>query len=415
MPYTEEKIFEENSIALYAKTREGWDYLESKINKENKTITANITDIANYLDNESKAVFAVMGVLCTFCTNSSLELIYEPVPKSKDAIIMVHGFASSPATYQEIIDEIRITNQPFTVFTFGYPSSKSLDEVADEFSALTEAKSAEFDNIYIVAHSTGGLITQQALYSAYNKNYSYAQKTRKLILVGVPNEGAPVFEVYQDLFKKLINQRSEFSLFNLNSKIIDELAEGKIVPRVPGIKYYVIAGTRQYALNLLFYKATSEKVLGTYNISDGIVTLESAQHIGEGLINDKCDNYWEVNLTHMNLIDDPVARKIIEKVIAEEILGKELTLMGYNKYFDLKITDCNKNEKYVVIGKKIAEEKFKVFSGSEDDRKIIIDSSNIFKDSIKILFTNISNSLPSLKASSLVVLRLSICDILKVI
>ena len=36
-----------------------------------------------------------------------------------------------------------------------------------------------------------------------------------------------------------------------------------------------------------------------------------------------------------------------------------------------------------LIEKKIAEEKFKVFSGSEDDRKIIIDSSNIFKDSIK--------------------------------
>jgi len=213
MPYTEEKTFEEGSIALYAKTREGWDYLESKINKENKTITANITDIANYLDNESKAVFAVMGVLCTFCTNSSLELIYEPEPKSKDAIIMVHGFASSPATYQEIIDDIRLTNQPFTVFTFGYPSSKSLDEVADEFSALTEAKSAEFDNIYIVAHSTGGLITQQALYSAYNKNYSYAQKTRKLILVGVPNEGAPVFEVYQDLFKKLIKVALFVGLF----------------------------------------------------------------------------------------------------------------------------------------------------------------------------------------------------------
>jgi len=70
-------------------------------------------------------------------------------------------------------------------------------------------------------------------------------------------------------------------------------------------------------------------------------------------VDNKCDNYWELNVTHTNLIEDPTARKLVEKIIAEEVLKKELTLMGYNKYFDLKIDNCNKDTKYVVVGKRI--------------------------------------------------------------
>ncbi|MBS3097697.1 hypothetical protein J4209_02770 [Candidatus Woesearchaeota archaeon] len=264
IPYIDENIFEKDSVAMYAKTEEGWDYLGGEIDEENRLVTANITNISTYLNKNNEATFALMGILCTYCVNSSLELIYEPKEKSRDAIILVHGLASSPVTYQQIIDDVRLTNQPFHLLTFGYPGSKSIKEAADEFSSLIEAKSAEFDNIYIVAHSLGGLITQQALYRSYNQSYSYIPKVRKVILVGVPNEGSPVIEVYKEVFGELINREdAQFSLFNLNGRMLDDVAKGIITPRVPTINYYVIAGTRNYALNLLFFKTSTERLFAT--------------------------------------------------------------------------------------------------------------------------------------------------------
>ncbi|MCK4521839.1 MAG: hypothetical protein KAU20_04650, partial [Nanoarchaeota archaeon] len=355
MPYILSDGFEESSIAVYAKKGEKWDYIGGEIDYENKIVKADVENIHQYLNDENKAVLVLMGILSGFGYNSSLDLVYNPEKSAKDALILVHGIASSPVTYQPIIDDIRLTKQPIAVYTFSYPFSNMLNKTSKELSNLLEAKTGEYDNIHIVAHSLGGLIAQQALYHAHEQKNAYLGKVGKVILVATPNEGSPVAGVYKNLFVKMVNEKTEYPLFNINSRVMDDLVKGVITPRIPGVDYYVIAGTRIDEVNMLFFRISAEKLFGEYEKADGIITTKSAQHVGDGYINDKCSNYWEINLTHGELVSHPVARKVIENIIAKDILKIE-TLLGNSRYFELNVNDCDSRDIYVLIGKEIRKE-----------------------------------------------------------
>ncbi len=365
MPYTSLEGFEEDSIGLYVKIKNEWDYIGGDIDKEEKTVTATITDIGRYLNDDDEIETALMGILCVSCYGSTLTKIYQPENGGKIAVILVHGFNPEPDTYREFIDDIRLTNQPFDIWTFNYPSSNSVKESSKEFMGLLENNNADYEKIYVVAHSLGGLIAQQALYNSYleNKNslenqepykYSYLDKVKKVVLVGVSNEGSPVVEVYGNLFKNLVN-KEKGALFNPKSRLIEDLVKGIITPRVPGIDYKVIAGTKTYGFNLLFFKLTTEKLAELYEKNDGLITVKSAQHIGDKYIDNQCEDYWEMNLTHTELIDDPIARKVIERIISEDVSIDDTAILGHNRYFDLSV-EGSSEDTYIVIGKKVKVE-----------------------------------------------------------
>ncbi len=366
MPYINMEGFEEDSIGMYINVKEGWDYIGGEINKDEGVVRATIVNIGEYLNEKNEIKLALMAILCVSCYDASLTKVYQPEKGSKDMVVLVHGFDPEPNTFQPLIDDIRLTNQPFDVWTFDYPSSKPMEDNTNELMSILEKNHVNYEKIHLVGHSIGGLIVQQALYNSYLENkkslenkeearYGYLDKARKVILAGALNEGSPVIEVYRNLFEDLINKEEDF-LFNLNNEVIDELVNGVITPRVPGIDYRVIAGTRPYEFNLLFFKVTTAGLADIYEKNDGIITVKSAQHIGEGYIDDQCKNYWEINLAHTELIDDPVARKIIGKIITEDISERDTAILGRNKYFDLSIRDCSPEDNYVIIGKKIREE-----------------------------------------------------------
>jgi len=364
MPYTSLEGFEEDSVGMYIKIKDGWKYVEGEINKEERIVTAIIPNVNKYIKDEIE--LALMGVFCISCYRSSFTKVYQPGKGSKTSVILIHGFNPEPNTYQELIDDIKLTNQPFEVWTFDYPLSNLIEESMNELMSLLEKNHAAYENIYIVAHSLGGVIAQQALYNSYLENkrslenkeppaYNYLGKVRKVILVGTSNEGSPVVEVYRRLFGNLVNSK-EHALFNPKSKVINDLAKGMITPRVPAIDYKVIAGTKTYEFNLVFFRLTTEKLADIYEKNDGIITVKSAQNIGGEYIDNQCEDYWEVNLTHTELIDDLLARRIIERIIAEDISEKDTALLGHNKYFDLSVRDNLAGDMYVIIGKKIIEE-----------------------------------------------------------
>ncbi len=360
MPYVRNDEIDEDSIAMYARiSDEEWDYLGGNLDKNLKTVTANITDIDKYFIDD-KAQFALMGILCVNCLNSTFLKVHEPTKQSRDAIILIHGLAGSVASYQNMIDDIRLTNQPFQVWVFGYPSFKGTDKNAKDLMHHLEAHSSEYDRIFIVAHSVGGLIAQQALYDSYSANkeqkekYTYVDKVKKIILVAVPNEGTPAAEVYHNLFKHLVNLKSSFNLFRLDEIVLQELVTGRIIPRVPGIKYYVVAGTKPYEFNLLFFKTTTAELLEIFEDNDGIVTVRSAQKVGDSYIKNKCEDFWAVNVTHTGLVSEPVARKVIEKIVSENLyVEPDKPLLGHTNYYKFPVTDCLPDDQFVVIGKKI--------------------------------------------------------------
>ena len=372
LPYTPDNSVREDSLALYVQTpEEKWEYVRGEINAANKTLTASIANIQQYTDENNRTVVAVMGILCTHCINATLERIFMPSPPTRNAVVLVHGLASTPATYKEIIDDISLTNQPFQLWAFAYPSERNITENAVALADLLEAHNENYDQIHLVGHSLGGLVVQQALFHAYQENkrnppaYGFLPKLKKVILAGAPNEGSPATELYQNLFQYYVNYKTEQGIFNPKSNVVKQLVQGLITPRVTDIDYYVLAGTKPLEFNLLFFKTSTEELFDFFEKNDGLIDVKSAQRIGDSYLNDQCQDYWEINVTHTDLIDNPVSRQIIEKLIAEELLTttQQVSLLGNNQYFEFRIDSCNPEERYIVIGKELREEEIRDATG----------------------------------------------------
>ena len=136
------------------------------------------------------------------------------------------------------------------------------------------------------------------------------------------------------------------TLFNLNSAVLTELIEGRTIERVPGVDYYVIAGTRPYDFT---------ELLGIIN--DGVVAVQSAQSIGNVSVNDQCNNYWEIGATHTGLLANNDSRKIVERIVAAEIASslKDKPIIGHTEYYELNIDSCMPDDQYIVVGVKLAK------------------------------------------------------------
>lgn len=355
IPYPSLYNYDIESLAIYYYNSTSWEYVGGKVNTTSKTVVADVKNIFDYLDSNNEAVFAVGGIKCIACQVSQLRKVYDPGVRR--AVILVHGFVSSSETWQPFIDDIVLNKQPWQVWTFSYPFSKSINELADEFSEALEISSGHYDELYIVAHSLGAFIVQDALQKAKNDGLSYTKKVRKVILVGSPNDGTPSIGIYENLFRFLINEKSPYSLFNVKSSILRELSRGKQVPIVQGIDYYVIAGTMSYEFNLGLFKISTEKLLEFIMPNDGVTTTLGAQHIGNIYINNSCKDYFEINLTHTELIDHPISRRVIERIITHETaeVEKDKAIIGYNQYLRVKVKDCSSEDHYIVVGKRISE------------------------------------------------------------
>ena len=354
LPYIKPENYDQDSFAIFALTDGEWEYIESSTRDENnQKISAETNDLLKYVRN-GVAQFAVIGTGCAACQQSKLAHTYSH-EGARAAIILLHGFASSPKTWQFLIDEIALTNQPYQVYTFEFSASRPMMTTTREFMDLMELESGQFDTAYIVAHSLGGLITQEALHQSElaGTKYTWLPKVKKVVLIGTPNDGTPGVDVFQNLFQSLVNEKSVFNLFNLNSQVMGELSKGMQVQRTPGIRYYAIAGTKPYEFNLGAFTVSTKELFKLVLPNDGITTTASAQHVGGQYINDSCKNYYQINLTHTDLVDNPLSRRVIERIVGEDQYKQTGTALGYNQYLRLQIEKCDPQEQIVIIGKPI--------------------------------------------------------------
>ncbi len=356
LPFAPLDEFDSESFAIYWLniTSNEWEYLGGR--KNNDFLSVEIRDIDSYLK-DRKAVFAVLGIKCINCFASELSKVYDP--GIRDAVVLVHGFTSSPLTWQFVIDDLVLNKQPFQIWTFGYPSTLNLETIANELAKHLELHASEYDNLYFVGHSLGGLVIQEALSQASNTGgYSFLNKVRNTIIAGAPNEGSPAAEVYYNLFSYLLNKKSFIKLFDVNSILVKQLSKGKIIPRLPGISYNVIAGTAPYVFNLGLFTLSTEKAFKFTAPNDGIVAVRSAQHIGDRYINDSCLNFFAINVTHTDLIADATSRRVLEKLITSNVAEKQQVnpLIGFNSYARVLINNCKSGDTIIFIGKKIKKE-----------------------------------------------------------
>ena len=113
---------------------------------------------------------------------------------------------------------------------------------------------------------------------------NYINKIKQVILVGTPNLGATIDT--ENLQKVLLNSNIPTRILGINPELIEITKQGKTIPKVPGIEYAVIAGTKPYKKHKAAIRETN----------DGIVTVESAQTVGGELINEECVNYYQENI-----------------------------------------------------------------------------------------------------------------------
>lgn len=357
IPYQKNQKIDESSIVPYIKTQNGWEQLP--FTKKEGALVVNFTILPHHITAQKYLQIQLMGTECIQCGKTSLEKVYEPLVPSRDAVIMVHGLFSSALTYEEILNDIRLTHQPFQAWVYSYPYSEALEPNAKSLAALLQEHADEYDRVFLVGHSLGGIIIQRALSTSYNENvkspgkYSYLDSIKKVILIATPNEGSPVKDVYRILHLILANQNSQSTPFNPEAKIFDDVSKGIITPRLPGVEYFVIAGTKTYEFNLGATTISTQEFFGNQE-NDGVITTKSASHIGDDYIDDFCSNYWEINQTHTDILNNIHSRKIIEKIVSRQ-LRQDLpsaAVLGQTKYFDIEANDCIGNATYVVIGKK---------------------------------------------------------------
>ncbi len=355
LQYAVDENVYEDSIALFAWRNGKWDFIGNELDKESRTVSAPI-DVSQFKDIDGNVRLAVKGVLVGEYIDASFKRLYEPEKPSRDAVILVHGLGSTHETFKYLLKDIEEAKQPFQVWAFDYSSKRYVGEIADELSDLIESNIDKYDRIFIVGHSLGGIIAQQALRNGYEKDYSYIDKVKKAILIGAPNEGSVVAEAYDYLFSTLVGRATGVhDVFNINENFVKDLTEGRIVERVPGVDYYVIAGIGKYTEGLA--GVISQRVDPSVKF-DGIVSTKSAQNIGGEYVNDMCENYWEVGMTHMELIDDAASRQIIGNIISEEVLKakEEAISLGNYRYYKIRIDECSPDTHYLTVGRKIAEE-----------------------------------------------------------
>jgi pimeloyl-ACP methyl ester carboxylesterase len=352
LPVPQAKGIEPGSVQVYAFVNSTWTPVGGT--QEGSSISVHIYDLRPYLVNK-KLTLATVGVTCTACETAAFEREYSS-PGTRTAIVLVHGAFSNKDTYNFMIDDFRATQQPFDVWTYDYPSNSSLDSLSTNLADAMLLQANRYDQFYIVGHSAGGLIVQQALATAWQRGDSTIPKVRRVVLVGSPTGGAPSIEVLSNLLNNILTQRA-VRLFNLNSQLIQATVEGKDIPRVPGIDYQVIAGTHPYDFNLGLFQFSSQQFLQDTMKNDGVITIQSAQKVGSSRVNDLCKDYYEINLTHTDLIDNDISIRIVERIITDDVGGStaEHPLLGQDQYVQVTVPDCVSGDQYALIGKPISD------------------------------------------------------------
>tara|TARA_Y100000310_G_scaffold101887_1_gene100005 strand:+ start:755 stop:9274 length:8520 start_codon:yes stop_codon:yes gene_type:complete len=347
LPYKTFKNIDMQSIGIYYMDSEGWNYLGGKVDDRLQTVTVDIEDIA--LLSEGKEIqFAVVAALCSSCIESTIEKVFVPEEYTDRAILLVHGFASSSKTYQQIIDDMRLTQQPYKLYVFDYPQNKSIDRVAEDLASLIEERSNEFNELNIIGHSLGGILTQRMLLYASQGSFNFLEKVGKAFIIGAPNLGTPVAEKFEIILDTFANKDSDFAVLEIGGEILETLKRGIVTPRIDGPDYLVMAGTADVELNLLLFKVSSSSIFN--EPSDGMVSVTSAQAVGVDYEPNMCGDYYEIAVTHTDLLHKEDSRLVIEGIITEDS-GSDIRA-GKSQYVEIFLPEVGKGDAvYTLIGK----------------------------------------------------------------
>lgn len=259
-----------------------------------------------------------------------LQSLTAAVPRpSHKILLLIHGLCMNDLQWTrdnhshgaELASKLGYT-EVHAHYNSGRHISHNGRELADRIEELLLQWPVAVEELVIVGHSMGGLLSRSALHYATVAKHSWPKNLRKLIFLGTPHHGAPLerggswldaiidFSPYTAPFTRLSKVRSAGITDLRYGNLLDEdwgatsRFERSGDRRQPlllaeGVEYYALAATRTEQAGIL-----ANKLVG-----DGLVPIESA--LGQHADADLCLAIGEDNkavlygMNHFDLLSRP--------------------------------------------------------------------------------------------------------------
>jgi pimeloyl-ACP methyl ester carboxylesterase len=249
-------------------------------------------------------------------------------------LVMIHGLCMNDLQWHTTADDGTVTGHGnvlaatlgytpvYVRYNTGLHTSENGHLLAHQLAQLVQHWPVPVEEITVVAHSMGGLVTRSAVVSAQQSGAPWLKHLKNIVFLGTPHHGAPLERAgnwIDTLLGSTPYTRPFARLVQLRSAGITDLRYGHVVDadwqghdrfrrkpdtRVPvplpqGIACFTVAAAMAGARSVL-----AERLLG-----DGLVPLNSAlgQH-GEAhrsLVFAKTSQRVMVRLNHMELLSAP--------------------------------------------------------------------------------------------------------------
>lgn len=202
----------------------------------------------------------------------------------RKVLLLVHGLCMNDRQWQHGgpgggHGQVLAESLGYTAVYLRYNTGRSITANGRELARRLEQWLAEWpvpvDELVVVAHSMGGLVTRSACHFAAKDQRAWLGKLRSIVFLGTPHHGAPLEQA--GYFVERLLGRTAYSapfgrLARLRSAGITDLRHGRVleqdgpVPLPAGVRCYTVAATT----------ARSRGPLADHVVGDGLVPLASA-------------------------------------------------------------------------------------------------------------------------------------------
>lgn len=263
-------------------------------------------------------------------------------PSRRKLLVLVHGSCVSDAQWnqnghdhgQELAE-----SGGYELLYVSYNSGRHVSVNGAEFAQKLEqllANWSSVEEVVIVAHSMGGLVSRSACHAAAKHDQGWLDKLRAMAFLGTPHHGAPLEKGgnwvefllganrYSAPLAELAKLRSAGVTDLRYGAVIDAHWEGRErfaldptdtrtpVPLPPGVRCYAVAGR--------FGPDAPEAISG-----DGLVSTRSArgEHPRPELCLDFTERVTMEGINHLTLLSDPRVYERLERWLVGEPAGTE--------------------------------------------------------------------------------------------
>lgn len=197
-------------------------------------------------------------------------------PMSGKAAILIHGILRSSKCMSSM--SVAAKEDGYETILFDYPSTQVSIPDAAEFLHSTISSLDGIEEIYIVCHSMGGLVTR-----AYFAEHA-DPRIKRVVMIGTPNHGAELADLlHQNYIVRFASGPGGRQLVTDREGLIPSLP-------IPKCEFAVIAGARGKAAGWNPFIPGDD---------DGTVTVESTRLIGAA-------DFSTVSTLHTSMLRNPV-------------------------------------------------------------------------------------------------------------